>query len=252
MKVCLAGTSAITDVNKEYVNNVKFLLESFYSIKEWQIPLIKRSELFLLDSGAFTMFTKGHNLTEQDWDNYVSKYIDFINKYDVKYFFELDVDRILGIKKVEEIRKRIEKETGKKCIPVWHKERGWKYFEKMCQEYDYVAIGGIAKNPNGKQIEKLFPYFIKYAHKHNCKIHGLGYTSAKGLRKNHFDTVDSIAWKSANMFGNMTYFDEKTGDIKKYKRPPGTKLKSGDYYSKLELHQLKEWIKYQEYADKYL
>lgn len=251
MKICLAGTSAITDVNKEKVKDVKYILESFWSIKEWQIPLIKSADLFLLDSGAFTMFTKGHKLTEQDWDNYVTKYINFINKYDVKYFFELDVDRILGIEKVEEIRKRIEKETGKKCIPVWHKERGWKYFEKMCEEYDYVAIGGIAKNPNGKQIEKLFPYFIKYAHKHGCKIHGLGYTSAKGLKKYHFDTVDSIAWKSANIYGNMTFFGED-GTMNKYHRPEGTKLKSGEHYSEVELHQLNEWIKFQEYADKHL
>lgn len=251
MKICLAGTSAITDVNKDYVKNVKYLLESFYSIKEWQIPFIKSADLFLLDSGAFTMFTKGHNLTEKDWDDYVTNYINFINKYDVKYFFELDVDRILGIKKVEEIRARIERETGKKCIPVWHKERGWKYFEKMCEEYDYVAIGGIAKNPNGKQIEKLFPYFIKCAHKHKCKIHGLGYTSANGLRKYHFDTVDSIAWKSANIYGNMTLFG-KDGSMKQYHRPEGTRLKSGENYSILELHQLKEWIKFQEYADKHL
>ena len=250
MKVCLAGTSATTDINKKYVSNSKYLLESFYSIKDWQIPLIKSSKLFLLDSGAFTYFTKGKNKNEEFWDEYLTRYINFINKYDVKYFFELDIDRIVGIEKVEKLRHRLEKETGKKCIPVWHKERGWKYFEKICEEYDYVAIGGVAKNPSGKKIEKLFPYFIKYAHDHKCKIHGLGYTSIKGLKKYHFDSVDSIAWKQANMFGNMVIF--KNNDFIKYKKPEGKKLKSGEYYSIIEKHQLDEWIKFQEYAEKYL
>lgn len=250
MKVCLAGTSATTDSNKPHINRVKFILESFYSIKDWQIPLIKSCDLFLLDSGAFTMFTKGKNKDDKFWDDYLTKYINFINKYDVKYFFELDIDRIVGIEKVEEFRERLERETGKKCIPVWHKERGWKYFEKMCEDYDYVAIGGIAKNPSGKQIAKIFPYFIKYAHEHNCKIHGLGYTTFSGLKKYHFDSVDSINWKQANMFGNMSVF--KNGNMIKYKRPEGKKLKSGDYYSIIERHQLDEWIKFQEYAEKNL
>ena len=27
-----------------------------------------------------------------DWDGYLSRYIDFINRHDVQHFFELDVD----------------------------------------------------------------------------------------------------------------------------------------------------------------
>lgn len=247
MKICLAGTYAYQKIMGE--NLPKFTLESFWYIKEWQVPLIKKTDLFLLDSGAFTMFTKGHNLTEKDWDDYVTKYIDFINKYDIKYFFELDVDRILGLKKVEQIRNRIEKETGKKCIPVWHKERGWKYFEKMCEEYDYVAIGGIAKNPNGKQIEKLFPYFIDYAHKHNCKIHGLGYTNANGLKKYHFDTVDSTSWASGWRYGAIYQF--KNNSIKTIKKSPDKRIKL-EKGMDLQKHNLNEWLKFLEYADKYL
>lgn len=250
MKVFLAGTGGLRKI-PDMLEKCDYILESFYTIKEWQIPYIKKCKMFLLDSGAFTMFTKGHNLTEKDWQDYVTKYIDFINKWDIKYFFELDVDRILGIKKVEEIRARIERETGKKCIPVWHKERGWKYFEKMCEEYDYVAIGGIAKNPNGKQIEKLFPYFIKYAHKHKCKIHGLGYTNTKRLKTYHFDTVDSTSWLAGGQFGAIPVF--KNGEIKPYKKPENTRLKSkGEEGLSLQRFCFKEWLKFQEYADKHL
>ncbi len=60
-------------------------------------------------------------------------------------FFELDIDRIVGLEKVEEFRRRIESKTGKQSIPVWHSNRGWQYFVNMCKEYNYVSIGGIAK-----------------------------------------------------------------------------------------------------------
>ena len=40
------------------------------------------------------------------------------------------------------MRKRLEAETKKKCIPVWHRSRGKENFIELCKQYDYVAIGG--------------------------------------------------------------------------------------------------------------
>lgn len=53
MKICLAGTTVL-EANKNIIQKSKYILESFYSIKDWQIPIIKKCDLFLLDSGAFT------------------------------------------------------------------------------------------------------------------------------------------------------------------------------------------------------
>lgn len=117
------------------------MLESFYYVEDWEIPLIKGCELFLLDSGAFTFMN--NSKTAVDFNEYLTTYIDFINKHDIKYFFELDIDAVVGLEEVEKLRKRLEAETGKKCIPVWHKSRGKEKFIEMCKEYDYVAIGGI-------------------------------------------------------------------------------------------------------------
>ena len=87
---------------------------------DWEIELIK-SKNFLLDSGAFT-FMNGRKYS--DLDMYLEKYINFINENDVEKFFELDVDCIKGIDWVEKSRYKLEAETGKKCIPVWHVRRG--------------------------------------------------------------------------------------------------------------------------------
>ena len=54
-------------------------------------------KMFLLDSGAFTFMNS--NKKNEDIKSYLDSYIDFINKYDIKYFFELDLIQLVGLKK---------------------------------------------------------------------------------------------------------------------------------------------------------
>ncbi len=238
MKVFLAGTNS-----RDYAfadKNVDYILESFFYVLPWQIERIPDMKMFLLDSGAFT-FMSGTGTT--DFDGYLTRYIDFINNYDIKYFFELDVDSVVGYEKVKEYRKRLEQETGKKPIPVWHKSRGKTEFLKMCDEYDYVAIGGIVTKEITKEQYPCFPWFISEAHKRGCRIHGLGFTDTNLLPKYHFDSVDSTAWLSGSRYGHVYYFDGKT--MKSQTPPKGMKTV---HYKQLDDHNINEWLKYQRYA----
>lgn len=222
------------------------ILQSFYYVNDFTVKeILPNCKRFLLDSGAFTFFTKGKE--GMDWDEYLKKYADFINTYDIDLFLELDIDRIVGYDEVLRLRKNLEDMTGKKCIPVWHKERGKEEFIKMVEDYDYVAIGGIAKNPNGKQVEKMFPWFIETAHQHGAKIHGLGYTSVKNLSRYHFDSVDSTAWISGNQYGGVYEFTGSS--LIKHKKPEGTRMSNP---ARLALHNFSEWKKFADYAEKKL
>lgn len=246
MKVFLAATSTRKEMKDKFVD-CKYILESYYSMAEWLIPIIKQCDMFLLDSGAFTFMNKQKN-GNVDFDEYLTKYIEFINEHDIKYFFELDIDNIVGIEEVERLRKRLETETGKKCIPVWHKSRGKDYFIKMCQEYDYVAIGGIVTKEIRPKDYKYFTWFIDTAHKHGCKIHGLGFTNLKSLKYYPFDSVDSTSWLSGGRFGALYHFDGrnlKTVDVGKKRR------REDINHVKLDTHNYYEWIKFQRYADYY-
>lgn len=223
------------------------ILQSFkYCDRFTEEIIIPNCKSFLLDSGAFTFFTVDR-LTERELQEYVERYIDFIKRNKIERFFELDIDSVIGLQKVERIRNGIEKAVGRQSIPVWHKERGWRYFERMCDEYDYVSIGGVAKNPNGKKIESVFPQFIKCAHERGAKIHGLGYTSLKGLHKYHFDSVDSSTWSAGNRFGHVFTFDGKT--LVQRKRNPGERIAD---HQALSLHNFLEWCKFADYAEKKL
>ena len=122
MRLCLAGTFPAEKIVKEY--RPEYVLESFFYIRPWQIEEIPKWKMFLLDSGAFT-FMHGIEASSKpvDWDGYLSRYIDFINRNNVQHFFELDVDSIVGYDAVKRMRARLEAETGKQSIPVWHRSR---------------------------------------------------------------------------------------------------------------------------------
>lgn len=248
MKICLAGTYAATKNTRKYLKITKYILESFYYIQDWQLEYLKEKELFLLDSGAFTFMS--NTKKKVDWDQYVEDYASFIVKNDVKYFFELDIDVIVGLKEVERLRNKLEKLTGRKCIPVWHKSRGLDYYKKMVKDYDYVAIGGIVAKEITQKDYKYFTPLLKIAKDNNCKVHGLGFTNLKSLSKYPFYSVDSTSWKSGGRFGSIYEF--KNNKLIQHSKPIGMRAKSKNgWYDKIELQNMLAWSKLQEYADKY-
>lgn len=243
MKVCLAATSDKKFCLQE-IKQIKYILESFYYIQEWQIPIIKNADLFLLDSGAFTFMNNFKG--EVNWMEYIDKYADFIIKNNIEYFFELDIDAVVGYENVKKYTKYLENKVGRKCIPVWHKNRGLEEWKRITKEYDYVAIGGIVIKEIKQKDYKFFKPLIDIANKNKCKVHGLGFTSLKGLEKYKFYSVDSTSWKSGGRFGQIYLFNGKSLVQKSFNNKRITDYKEADKFN------LKEWIKYQNYADKYL
>lgn len=225
------------------------ILESFYYLRKNEefMTLVKHLGSFLLDSGAFT-FMSGSHKGGINWDKYVEEYAAFINRWNVQLFFELDIDSVVGLTEVERLREKLEALTGKKPIPVWHRNRGKEYFIKMCENYPYVALGGIVtKEIDRKKYETAFPWFIKTAHDHKCKIHGLGYTTVANLKKYHFDSVDSTAWLYGNRGGYLYKFNPRTGLLEQLDKE-GCRLKSREG----AVNNFNEWVKFGKYAENYL
>ena len=228
-----------------------FILESFYYAGEWTEKMLPLFGDFMLDSGAFTFCGTG-GFHEHEFEEYLERYADFINRNSIEKFFELDVDSIVGYEKVLKYRKKLEKLTNRQCIPVWHIARGKEEFLRHCDEYSYVALGGYVaaiKNgdPRQRAYVKMYPWFISEAHKRDTKIHGLGFTNLKGLEMYHFDSVDSTAWTTGNRFGYIYRFDGRT--MQKIVRPEGKILADS---KKVALNNYIEWIKFQKYAEENL
>lgn len=222
-----------------------FILESFFYADADTERLLPYYGDFLLDSGAFT-FMQG-NGGSPDWDEYVERYADFINRNKVQKYFELDIDVVAGYDRVKEIRRKLERLTNRPTIPVWHISRGICDFKRMCDEYEYIAIGGIVSKEITPDKYNALPPLITEAHKRGAKIHGLGFTALEWLKKCHFDSVDSTAWTTGNRFGYLYYFDGHT--MKKKDVPKGYRL--GDSRA-AALNNYTEWIKFQKWAMEHL
>lgn len=242
MKLYLASTATRPRLMDKYTP--LYVLESFYYITPWQVKMIPTWKGFLLDSGAFTFMANSHASKGFDFDAYLDKYIAFIKRNNIKQFFELDVDSVVGYGKVLEMRRKLEKETGTKCIPVWHKSRGLEEWRKLTAEYPYVAIGGFVTKEIKPREYKFLPQLLKIARQNGCKVHGLGFTNrvAYGL---DLYSVDSSNWTCCSRYGGVEYFDGQK--MVRVNTPSGKRTVN---YNVLDGFVLQEYIKFQKYLDK--
>lgn len=215
-------------------------LMSYYYLqkaKPYMFDLVSSlSDHILIDSGAHS-FQKGANVP---WEEYTHQYADWIQKHDsdqILGYFEMDVDKRLGYPRVLGMRKILENVTDK-IIPVWHKGRGIDEFKKMCHETrgDIVAVTGFR---NEDIMDNQYPAFLKYAWKCGKKLHCLGMTRTKVLKKIPFDFVDSSSWKQAAVYGSVAYFKNNRVAVKQVK---------GRYTTtELQFYSLKAYMQLAEY-----
>ncbi|MGX9755712.1 hypothetical protein ACWYRQ_05530 [Clostridioides difficile] len=249
MRIFLAATNS--GMNKELKRETiekckpKYVLETFFNGERICLEALKivGNDNFLLDSGAFS-YMNGAKVTLEQMEDYINRYIEFIKKYNIKYFFEVDVDNIFGLEQVEKWTRKIETSIGRQCIKVWHKGRGVEYWKQMCKEYKYVAVGGLVFHVK-KQEYELIKKLVEYAHNRNVRVHGLGFTKTKELINYKFYSVDSASWTVAAARGqqihNFNGYCIKTRALEKGNK----KVNIG----KLVSHNMCEWVKFQKYMD---
>ena len=224
-----------------------YLLTSFYEYhNQKKLPEYVYQEKHIADSGAFSTFKSLEQAKKMDWDNYVNKYINFVKETKSKLYFEMDIDSVVGLQKVEYYRKLMQDKIGYSPIPVWHANRKWEYYQMMCEEFEYVALGTTQFAPEGKLIRKnpaILKKFINEAHSKGAKIHGLGFTSQPWLEVLDFDSVDSTSWL-ASKFGVLHYFNGCRCEIVKKKNDTDRMIgRTSDYH----VRNFYEWTKYQKY-----
>ena len=225
------------------------ILTSYYYARKFSDNMINKilsciggPENLLLDSGAFTF--RFHKDNRENIEKYTEQYIEFINKWNIKYFFEMDIDNTLEeLPQVLKLREQIEQGTGKKSIPVWHLNRGIQHWKDIVERYDYIAIGGITSSLE-PQYEKTIKQMVKYANSKNTKVHGLGYIR-KNVLEFGFYSVDATSW-NAGQYGGIWHFNREDGYPKRRNRDLKHRIKT-DKQSDLAKHNFKVWTQYQKY-----
>ena len=240
MKIYLAGSGW----DKLWRNDNFFnfnRLETFWQISKHEAEVVHKYKNFMLDSGAFSFFGGA----KTDIQQYVDNYIKFINDYDIKLFFELDIYSLIGKDDTDMINNRIERETKKQPIPVFHYENGIEHYKWMCDKYNYISIGASGRFDSfwTRQNPEKLRALIDYAHVRKVKVHGLGYTNLSMLKKMPFDSVDSTSWLSGQRFGTVNTWNGKkmvVNTAKEGKRANADRIARHNFY---------EWIKFNNYAE---
>jgi len=218
MKLFLSGAEnkknlqLLIDVKQKYI----FMSYLYLKKRESLISNLRENGIkIMLDSGAYTFLVrytvaKEKGSTVEDpvmnylgisYEQYAKEYTEFIRKNQdwIISAVDLDIQRIIGIEKVDELRSKyfipLEKEVETKICYVLHKPdievKG--RVGKLFRTYGYL---GFSKIHDSLPYGKVF----SYAKKHNTKIHGFAVTGIE-IRKFPFFSVDSTTWTMGARFG---------------------------------------------------
>jgi hypothetical protein len=179
-------------------------LISFYEINKRYIrnPILIRKDMDLhkklfVDSGAYSFFSKGIRVD-------LKKYAKWCLKGDADYYANLDV--IGDAEKTLENQKYMESQ-GCHPIPCYHIGEDMKYLDYYCENYDYVALGGMINTTIQKAEKILNVIFTKYP---NQKFHGFSMTSVRLIQQYPWHSVDSTSWLVGEIYGRLFSFNLKT------------------------------------------
>lgn len=168
----------------------------------------------VLDSGAYTAFTKGVKID-------IERYIEFNKKYEgVFEGGSVNLDVIGNAEKSYKNWKILQR-AGVHTIPVYHLGTEEKWLLKYMEQTDYIAIGAIANLHTKARLLGLDhvwkTHLLDAEGKPKLKVHGLGLTAFDVVSRYPWYSVDSaIAVKTA-AFGGVVVpklsYTKKNGKI---------------------------------------
>lgn len=194
----------------------------------------KGHQELMLDSGAFTAWTKGD---EVHLDHLMHVYGDMLDKYkdSMKEIWLINLDKIPGspgrTAGIDEINEAIAisdtnfsklvSAFGDRVLPVFHQNENEQRLEEVVQMAPYVCI-----SPRNDLPEKSRVSWSQYVHglQPTMKTHGLATTGSKMLTTVPWHSADSASWVFAGAMGNITLLlNQKVASISMSDESPSKK-----------------------------
>jgi hypothetical protein len=188
---------------------VKRFLFSYFYCKDLYLKHyfrdIKPDELFI-DSGGFEAQKNGAKINVKDYSQYIKRNLDMITVY-----------ANLDNSDINESQQNLEymESVDLKPIPVWHATEPLDLFERMCEKYPYIAVGGVEYGGNRDITERVTRQIFPIAMKYKTKIHSFGMTFIPLLREYPFYSADSSSWRSGFRYGTVFDLDNRKNLISK-------------------------------------
>ena len=199
----------------------KHVLVSYLYVQKKGLDVIKDRKNrnpevnFLVDSGAHTFQTDAAKFSSwslADYERYVQSYVKWLEANRAYLFaaVELDIDFNVGTSTVEGWQQRyfVPLQESLPIIFVWHAQRGLEGWEEMCSKYPYVGLPGEMSG------EADFNKYMTVAKRYMTLVHGFAATKQADFRDWPWASVDSITWKTSEMYGTLIDWDDHSQKLR--------------------------------------
>lgn len=177
-----------------------------------------RPKRIILDSGAFSVWSNGGQISLTDYGTFASQFRDILPKDIELNVVNLDV--LPGqwgyVPTKEEISTSAEQgwsnmeyleSKGLKVIHIFHQHEDFAILERLTQHSDYIGISPANDVSMEEKLEWLNKVFFKI--KSTVKTHGFAVTSEKQLYGYPFYSVDSSSWVVPARYGRLAVFTDE-------------------------------------------
>ena len=163
-----------------------------------------RSLDLFLDSGAFTAFTKGVDIS-------VDYYAEFITAHGDRFTCISNLDDTSKNEKKSYDNQKALESLGCRVQPVFHTREDPKWLVKYIDEgYDYIFLGGMVPETTGWLMNWLDDLFDRYLTNSDgtarVKLHGFGLTDQQLMFRYPWYSVDSTSWLMTSVFGACVFW----------------------------------------------
>ena len=188
--------------------------KTFEKIIDFGVP--KETE-FMLDSGAFTAWSKGAVIELEELTEVYDRMIDTYESK-IKCVWLINLDKIPAEKgrtatpaelieamKISDDNFHVLKERyGKRVLPVYHQNETQEQLLTMAKESDYICISPRNDLPELSRVK-----WAKEAHDliPGVKTHGLAATGARMMAEVPWHSVDSATWIAIGAYGGIILED---------------------------------------------
>lgn len=158
-----------------------------------------------LDSGAFSAYTLGVELSVREYCEYIQRNEDIIRKEDGLLMASV-LDGIGD--PLQTYRNQLEMEArGVTPLPCFHFEEDSRYLDYYVANYEYITLGGMVGASTDQLrnwLERVWEnHLIDGSGRAKIKVHGFGITAVPLMEEFDWYSCDSSSWIQSAAFGSI-------------------------------------------------
>jgi len=221
---------------QQTLRDIPHHLESYHYIRKGRFTedIRKTGQQVFLDSGAYSSYTKGVEVSLDDYCTYIQENDDILLKEDGVVLASV-LDAIGDPLKTWRNQRTME-QKGVTPLPCFHYGDDERYLVEYIKKYDYITLGGMVATHNKLVRIWLDRIWEKYlsdgSGNPRLKVHGFGLMAEDFLAAYPWHSVDSSTWVQ-KAFSGMCLGHTLNGfllpDLHISKRSPRIKVAGGHY-----------------------